>query len=193
MKKILVLAVICLSVASAWASDEMVEGYVTDSSGEVYKNSYGECWRDRFVSTTEKKVECGYPAPKVVTINKVCNSTIVFKNLQFAFDSSVVSEADKEMLAKARDAVLNVGRECEVLKIVVIGHTDSTGPAEYNEALSLRRAEAVITFLVEAGVTMPMTASGMGESTPIADNSTREGRAENRRVEIEFTEIGSAE
>jgi OOP family OmpA-OmpF porin len=69
--------------------------------------------------------------------------------------------------------------------LVVIGHTDSTGPEAYNQGLSERRAEAAANYLMEQGVSgSNITISGMGESQPVADNSTREGRAMNRRVEV---------
>jgi len=70
-------------------------------------------------------------------------------------------------------------------KIVVEGHTDSTGPLSLNEELSRRRAEAVREFLVHHGVTADRIRSvGLGPSRPVADNKSPEGRANNRRVEI---------
>jgi outer membrane protein OmpA-like peptidoglycan-associated protein len=69
--------------------------------------------------------------------------------------------------------------------VFVDGHADSTGDAEYNRALSLRRAEAVVVYLVNRGVTeSQLRARGFGESAPRASNATDEGRARNRRVEF---------
>jgi OmpA-OmpF porin, OOP family len=68
-------------------------------------------------------------------------------------------------------------------KVEVIGHTDSTGPEAYNQQLSERRAQAVADYLASKGVSN-LSIKGMGESQPVADNATREGRAMNRRVEI---------
>jgi outer membrane protein OmpA-like peptidoglycan-associated protein len=69
--------------------------------------------------------------------------------------------------------------------IDVIGHTDSDGTEEYNQALSERRAQAVRDYMVSEGVDASIIdASGQGESNPIASNATKEGRAENRRVDI---------
>jgi OOP family OmpA-OmpF porin len=66
---------------------------------------------------------------------------------------------------------------------VVEGHTDSTGADAYNQALSERRANAVLKYLVDAGVPAArLSARGFGESEPVADNDTAEGRAQNRRV-----------
>lgn len=69
--------------------------------------------------------------------------------------------------------------------ILVVGHTDSTGTAAHNMDLSIRRAVAVKTFLVQQGVGGErLTTQGKGETEPVASNSTLEGRAQNRRVEI---------
>ena len=65
----------------------------------------------------------------------------------------------------------------------VAGHTDSDGAAEYNESLSARRATTVHDYLASNGISVDrMTVRGYGESQPIADNGTREGKAQNRRV-----------
>ncbi|HSW29726.1 MAG TPA: OmpA family protein, partial [Longimicrobiales bacterium] len=69
--------------------------------------------------------------------------------------------------------------------ISVEGHTDDTGTEEANLTISRLRAESVRRLLVEGGVPDgAVTASGMGEATPVADNQTREGRSRNRRVEV---------
>jgi OOP family OmpA-OmpF porin len=74
------------------------------------------------------------------------------------------------------------------LKLVVEGHTDSTGPRAFNMDLSKRRAQAVVDYLVGKGVSpVRLTAKGFGPDRPIADNGTRLGRAKNRRVQ--FTKI----
>jgi len=71
--------------------------------------------------------------------------------------------------------------------IEVTGHTDSTGSAQYNLQLSQRRAQSVAQYLVAQGVAPNrIVARGMGESMPIASNDTPEGRAQNRRVEIQI-------
>jgi outer membrane protein OmpA-like peptidoglycan-associated protein len=67
----------------------------------------------------------------------------------------------------------------------ISGHTDSTGPVEYNRALSQRRADAVQQFFVDGGIDPDrITIVGLGEADPLADNTTPEGRRENRRVDI---------
>ena len=73
--------------------------------------------------------------------------------------------------------------------MVIEGHTDSTGPDGYNQGLSERRAEAVQGYLVDHGVSPSnLSTVGYGEAQPVADNSTREGRALNRRVELRVSE-----
>jgi len=70
-------------------------------------------------------------------------------------------------------------------RIRIQGHTDSTGSAAHDEQLSLRRAEAVRDVLASQGVNpRQMLVEGAGAARPVADNSTAEGRAENRRVEL---------
>jgi OOP family OmpA-OmpF porin len=70
--------------------------------------------------------------------------------------------------------------------IIAIGHTDSIGSDAYNQKLSVRRAEAVKAYLVSKGIEPNrIYTEGKGKSQPIADNRTAEGRAKNRRVEIE--------
>ena len=80
----------------------------------------------------------------------------------------------------------------EVNSVIIEGHTDDTGDAAFNQDLSEKRAEAVKAEIV-ANMDNPenenkITTVGYGESKPIADNSTREGRAKNRRVEIKIDE-----
>ncbi|WP_198266225.1 OmpA family protein [sulfur-oxidizing endosymbiont of Gigantopelta aegis] len=208
MKKLFAMSAIGLAIgivsASATAGgDGFVENYVTTSYGEVWKNSYGECWRDRFAATDVKLEECGYEkkmgVAEVIVANDVkevvmtdsapaCPDIIVLKNLHFAFDSTTVSDIDKSKLEEARDFIrAEVPEGCHKTETVLVtGHTDSTGPEAYNQSLSVRRAEAVINFLNSIGAQATFVAEGKGESDPIADNSTKEGRAENRRVVIDI-------
>ena len=70
----------------------------------------------------------------------------------------------------------------------IVGYTDSRGSKAYNQKLSLKRATAVMKALVTRGVNQSqLTATGMGEANPVADNATAEGRAQNRRIEAELT------
>jgi OOP family OmpA-OmpF porin len=70
--------------------------------------------------------------------------------------------------------------------MVTVGHTDSIGSDEYNQALSIRRAEAVKAYLITRGIASERVyTEGQGERQGVADNSTSEGRAKNRRVIVE--------
>ena len=74
--------------------------------------------------------------------------------------------------------------------VVATGHTDATGPKTYNQKLSIRRAQAVKTFLEEKGLPVDkIFTTGKGETQPVSSNKTREGRARNRRVEVEVVGI----
>jgi OOP family OmpA-OmpF porin len=100
----------------------------------------------------------------------------------FDFDKSQVKSEGKaaldDLLAKL------AGMDTEVM--VTVGHTDSVGSDAYNQRLSLRRAEAVKAYIVSKGVDAARVyTEGKGESQPIADNKTAEGRAKNRRVTVE--------
>ncbi len=86
------------------------------------------------------------------------------------------------------DRLLSVIETCPEARIVISGHTDSTGSESSNMELSLRRAEAVAEYLAAHGVTSSrLSAVGYGENRPIADNATEAGRARNRRIEIAVT------
>ncbi|MES2316699.1 MAG: OmpA family protein [Pseudomonadota bacterium] len=100
----------------------------------------------------------------------------------FDFDKAVVKAEGKAALD---DLLMKLqGMNTEVM--VTVGHTDSVGSDAYNQKLSLRRAEAVKAYIVSKGVDASRVyTEGKGESQPVADNKTAEGRAKNRRVTVE--------
>src|SRR5664279_880631 len=100
----------------------------------------------------------------------------------FDFDKAVLKPEGR---AKLDDLVSKMGGlNLEV--IIAVGHTDSVGSDTYNQSLSVRRSEAVKGYLVSKGVEKNRVyTEGKGEKQPVADNKTAEGRAKNRRVEIE--------
>jgi len=101
----------------------------------------------------------------------------------FGHDKSNLKEEGKAALHALGDSIK--ARGASVVDIDIIGHTDSDGTAEYNMALSIRRAKAVRDYIVGEGVDASIIdVSGEGESHPIASNATKEGRAENRRVDV---------
>jgi outer membrane protein OmpA-like peptidoglycan-associated protein len=102
-------------------------------------------------------------------------------SLLFSTDSAVLKPAAVEQLAQLGDILARYPED----RIRIQGHTDSTGSAAHDEELSLRRAESVRDVLASRGVnSRQMLVEGVGAARPIADNSTPEGRAENRRVEL---------
>lgn len=106
------------------------------------------------------------------------------QDLLFAFDSAAVSANQQ---ANLRTVAASLNRYPDTT-VNVIGHTDNTGAASYNQSLSERRANAVASVLIGAGVSASrVVAVGRGENQPIASNLTAEGRQQNRRVEIIIT------
>ena len=107
-------------------------------------------------------------------------------NVTFATDSSDISADFYPVL----DSVALVINEFEQTYVDVVGHTDSTGPEEHNQRLSVARASSVARYL-ESQKVLPerVQTTGMGQTSPIATNDTPEGRALNRRVEIRLTPL----
>jgi outer membrane protein OmpA-like peptidoglycan-associated protein len=86
---------------------------------------------------------------------------------------------------KLNEVADELGKQDTESKIVVEGFTDSQGGASYNQDLSQRRAQSVRDYLVSRGIASDrVSAQGYGMNQPVADNSTPEGRANNRRVQI---------
>jgi len=109
----------------------------------------------------------------------------VTRQVQFATSSAELTDADKVIL----DEVAETLTRLKFVSGTVVGHTDSTGSEAYNQRLSERRAQSVASYLEAKGIAVGrLAASGAGESQPIADNRTREGRAQNRRVVLTRTD-----
>ncbi len=107
-------------------------------------------------------------------------------NVTFATNSSDLSPAFFNVL----NSVGKVLKEYNKTVIEVAGHTDSTGTDSYNQSLSERRATSVSSYLQSQGVnSQRIITVGMGESRPVADNGTAEGRQANRRVEITMVPV----
>ena len=101
--------------------------------------------------------------------------------VSFDFDSARIKPAFRDTLDKLADII----RKYDRTVVHIVGHTDSTGPADYNQRLSERRARAVYDYLVNRGVNPNrLRWEGRGESEPRASNATEAGRQLNRRVEI---------
>lgn len=182
--------IICVFLipSTAFSEDELVEDYVVSPHGQVYKNSYGECWRSSFKETAEKLEECGYEKEVVATptvmTTMVTEEVEIRAGLLFDFDSADLSDDAKAVLDERIEKYK--GRTELTSNVKVIGHTDSIGTEEYNQQLSEKRAKSVAEYLEQNSniVDDQIDVIGKGEIEPKASNHTPEGRAANRRVII---------
>jgi OOP family OmpA-OmpF porin len=111
--------------------------------------------------------------------------------VNFKRDSAQLTDAAKTWLDDKVAAYKRAADRNRIRDIRVIGYTDSSGDAAYNEALSTRRASAVGRYLAEKGIPAELIfVEGRGERDPIASNATPEGRAQNRRVVIDVSTVG---
>ncbi|NNF39314.1 MAG: OmpA family protein [Gemmatimonadetes bacterium] len=113
----------------------------------------------------------------------------VGEGIQVTFDSGILFDFDSDALrSEARANLADLGAsltEYEGTRVLVVGHTDSRGTDEYNQALSERRANAARTYLLTQGISPErVEATGLGESEPVDSNETDAGRQANRRVEV---------
>ncbi|WP_322616083.1 OmpA family protein [Pseudomonas sp. BIC9C] len=122
-----------------------------------------------------------YPAASVKPEAAQSEVITLSDDVLFAFNQSDLTPTAKSRL----DALMSKFEDADVVSIKVVGHTDSVGSDAYNQALSERRASSVAEYLLSQGVVPnKVTSEGKGESQPIADNETEEGRAKNRRVDL---------
>ena len=173
---------------------------LTDSAGNPVRDASGNCVQTSGImhpDCSEKKKEEVKPATPPTPAKpadpaapsakpapaSVKQSITIQAEALFDFDKSVVKPAGKQSLD---DAIAKMrGVDLEV--VIATGHTDSIGTDAYNQKLSERRANAVKAYLVSKGVPAnKITTIGKGETQPVASNKTKEGRAKNRRVDVEF-------
>jgi outer membrane protein OmpA-like peptidoglycan-associated protein len=104
-----------------------------------------------------------------------------FSNLQFEFDSAILKTSSYAMMDKV---ALEMKKDASV-KFMLKGYSSAEGTPEHNQSLSEERANAVKSYLINAGVdATQLTAKGYGESNPVSPNTTEDGKVLNRRVEI---------
>ena len=186
MKNLKNLAAFVATAALATAAMAQNIDNWRSASGDVWKNASGDCWRDASWTPATAAPGCGAAAapvaPKAAAPVAAASKVTYAADAFFDFDKAVVKPAGK---AKLDDLIAKVkGINLEV--IIAVGHTDSVGSDAYNQKLSVRRAEAVKAYLVSKGIEKNrIYTEGKGEKQPVASNKTKEGRAKNRRVEIE--------
>ena len=190
------------------------DGYVRSPNGEVVKDPFGLCWRTPWFTPAKAIAGCDDdllpkappppPAPpKPVETPKAV--VPVAPPVAPVVAPPVAPKATTEKVTFAADAFFDVNKS--VLKpegkaklddlvsklggitlevIIAVGHTDSDGSDASNQKLSVRRSESVKAYLVSKGVEANRVyTEGKGEKQPVADNKTKDGKAKNRRVEIE--------
>ena len=186
-------ALVAFSALASIASAQTIDNW-RNANGDVWKNASGDCWRNASWTPATAAPECGgapvapkaveapapkaAPAPQAPAASKVTYAADAF----FDFDKATLKPAGKSKLDDLVGKVKGINLEV----IIAVGHTDSVGSDAYNQKLSVRRAESVKAYLVSKGIEKNrIYTEGKGEKQPVADNKTNEGRAKNRRVEIE--------
>ena len=194
------VAVAALAASAAYAG---VTPNATDSQGLPVRDGQGACVQSSGIEHPDcvaKKAEPAKPAapaappapvapPPVAAPaapaapSSVKQSITIQAEALFDFDKSVLKPAGKKSID---DAVAKMQR-VDVEMVIATGHTDSIGTDAYNQRLSERRATSVKEYMVSKGIpSAKITTLGKGETQPVATNKTKEGRAKNRRVDIEF-------
>jgi len=202
----LLLAAIGVSfTAGAYAQSK--DAYVQDARGVIVRSTnVGDprignlCWRTGYWTPAQAILECDPdlvkvaqvtpaapppavtpppPAPKPAPVNqKVTYAADAF----FDFDKSVLKPEAKAKLDELVGKLGGINLEV----VIAVGHTDGIGSHAYNDKLSVRRAESVKAYMISKGIEPNrIYTEGKGKKQPVADNKTAEGRAKNRRVEIE--------
>ena len=189
--------------------------YVQDARGIIARDPFGLCWRTGYWTPADAVPGCDLPlctppeelkdgkcvlpppppapeqppvavpptpAPAAPTAAPTAEKVSFAADAFFDYDKAVLKPEAKEKLDEMAGKLNGVNLEV----IIAVGHTDSMGTDQYNDKLSLRRAEAVKAYLLSKGIEANRVyTEGKGEKQPVADNKTAEGRAKNRRVEIE--------
>ncbi len=123
----------------------------------------------------------GTPAGTTVNVSGCPVLLLQLTNITFETNSAKLTDADKRIL----DEAISTIKASTSNHIDVVGYTDNTGAASYNQKLSEKRAQSVVAYLINKGISSTrLFASGRGEENPIATNDTEAGRQANRRVEL---------
>ena len=181
--KVLLASVVTVSASAAMASDNW-----ENSAGLNWKNGDGTlCWRDNNWTPATAAPGCdGYLTAKKAAGVSQSKITLQADTL-YDFNKSDLKPEGKATLNKIAADLNKIKLEV----IIAVGNTDSVGTDAYNMALGQRRAQSVKAYLVSKGVDgSRIYTESKGKSNPVASNATAEGRAKNRRTDIEV--VGTA-
>jgi OOP family OmpA-OmpF porin len=191
-------------VSSAAALAQSKDAYVQDARGVIVRSTnVGDpkignlCWRTGYWTPAQAIFECDPDLVKVAQVTPpappaptppppppkpVAQKITYAADAFFDFDKSVLKPQAKTALDDLASKVAGINLEV----IIAVGHTDGIGSDAYNDKLSVRRAESVKAYLVSKGIEPNRVyTEGKGKKQPVADNKTADGRAKNRRVEVE--------
>ena len=185
-----VIAAVMLGGCAGSTGTYETQPYVTNGGETVVRvnDRQGRCIRTPDWTEATATKECDpqlFPDPEpTAAAAPVYQAVTLSASALFDFDSAQVKEEGLADLRALGDSIRAKG--ATVVDIDIIGHTDNVGPEDYNQQLSERRASAIRDYLVnqrnvDASI---IDVSGMGEASPVADNATAAGRAQNRRVEV---------
>ena len=175
-----------VTVAAGATSAQSVDNWV-NSTGTPWRNGDGTlCWRDAaWTPATAAKGCDGFLAPKAAAAAKpkVTQTKITLQaDTLYDFDKATLKPEGKATLDKVAADLAKIKLEV----VIAVGNTDSVGTDAYNMALGQRRAQSVKAYLISKGVDGGrIYTESKGKSNPVATNATAEGRAKNRRTDIE--------
>ncbi|MBR1375590.1 MAG: OmpA family protein [Cardiobacteriaceae bacterium] len=180
--KKLIASVMVASLATVAFANSELETVTSNADTQILvKNNFGEC-----VTTLANRnlKGCGEkPAEPVVQRELINQNITLAADTYFDFDKSVIKPDGQAALQQLAQQLQSSG--AHIQKLTVVGNTDSKGSDAYNQKLSERRAAAVGNYLIQLGIPASIIeAYGNGERNPVADNKTAQGRAQNRRVDI---------
>lgn len=175
-----------LVLLSSFALAVSAQGYVTSSDGSIVKSGSNLCWRTGSWTPANATKECD---PELVKApNQVAITQSLAADVLFDFDKSTLTNAGKIALDKVAASIVPGS------KVVVVGHADRIGTAQYNLKLSQNRANTVASYL-SGKVQAQFVASGVGSTQPVVGTECKEAKglknliaclAPNRRVTIQY-------
>lgn len=215
MKQLNKVAMLVAAVAlSSAAGAQTIDNWRNGTSELVWMNGSNEhCWRDAFWTPATAAQNCGgaaiapaapkpapapapvvaapapmpaaapAPTPAPAPVAAPARTKVTYAaDAFFDFDKAVLKPEGKAKL----DDLAGKSKDIDLEVVIAVGHADAIGGDGYNQKLSMRRSEAVKAYLMSKGIEKNrIYTEGKGESQPVADNKTSQGRAKNRRVEVE--------